>query len=111
VLERHRGCGQFVVSPQGPAPHRRLILFGCRPLQTRKKSTRRHEPASAFRSHSLHRCQLAAPPARASLDAAVKRVLDIASSSMAGGRALEAQLAAYCGAKHVIGCASAPMRF
>jgi dTDP-4-amino-4,6-dideoxygalactose transaminase len=43
----------------------------------------------------------------ASLDAAVKRVLD--HCQFVNGpevAALEAQLAAYCGAKHVIGCAS-----
>ncbi len=66
-----------------------------------------HEPASATRAHPFHRYRRTAPPSRQAIDDAVARVLThcqfINGPEVAR---LEADLAEFSGAKHVVACAS-----
>ena len=96
--QRPRRC------PQGPAPRRRLKPFPCRPREGGKNAMNQH-----LRSEPIPFIDVASQRRRlgASLDAAVKRVIDHCQFVNGPEVAeLEKQLAAYSGAKHVIGCAS-----
>ena len=97
---------RHVARPQGPAPRRRLKPFPCRPLKNAQESQAMNQH---LRSEPIPFIDVASQRRRlgASLDAAVKRVIDHCQFVNGPEVAeLEKQLAAYCGAKHVIGCAS-----